>query len=329
MHHRGLLIFLALAGCSNAPVMEPELPVGRPPPKTPPANAVGGFSIDVPPVTLAPGDEQTPCFIFPLEVTGPSRMVGGGALSVGAGLHHGNIVTRKKTGEGMRKCKPGESSAFDQFIDVAGGGAVLFGSSTQVSGQEWQSFPAGNAYRIKDGYEIVARMHYINASAASLTVTPRYQWYTVDESQVVHELAPFLWDYDEFEIPPGQELTVRGECGFVEPMHVVSVLPHMHALGTGYRAGFIGGAHDGKLWLDSPGYDPENGVLLQFDPPVDLSQGWGSFFECTWKNTFDKVIKYGLGDDEMCMMFGYAWPPEAAYSVRANQKSCVVFGASD
>jgi hypothetical protein len=29
------------------------------------------------------------------------------------------------------------------------------------------------------------------------------------------------------------------------------------------------------------------------------------------------------------MMFGYAWPPEAAYSTRANEKGCVVFGASD
>jgi hypothetical protein len=54
-------------------------------------------------------------------------------------------------------------------------------------------------------------------------------------------------------------------------MHVVSVLPHMHALGTGHRAGFVGGPRDGQLWLDSPGYDPENGVLMQFDPPIDLS----------------------------------------------------------
>jgi len=324
---------LAIAACGEpeSGSLPPSITEGRPPPRQPPANAVGGFNIEVPSLTLMPGEERTACWAFPLQVTGPSHMVGGATLSTGPGLHHGNIVTRKQTGDGMRKCAPGESGANAQFADVATGGAVLFGSSTQFAGDEWESFPDGMAYRIRDGYEIVARMHYLNATTQPLTVAPRYQWYTIDEAKVVHELAPFAWDYDEFEIPPGADLTIRGECLFTDAMHVVSVLPHMHQLGYAFKAGFLGGPLDGRTFLDSPGFDPDQGVLTQYHPAIDLSQGGpgtGAWFSCSWKNTFDKPIHYGLGDDEMCILFGYAYPPEAAFTTYAKQGGCVVIGAS-
>jgi hypothetical protein len=37
---------------------------------------------------------------------------------------------------------------------------------------------------------------------------------------------------------------------------------------------------------------------------VVIQPGDGFSFSCTWKNTFDKPIVEGVGDDEMCMMFG-------------------------
>ena len=36
-----------------------------------------------------------------------------------------------------------EDEARSEANDVLDGGAVLFGSSTQISGEEWQSFPDG------------------------------------------------------------------------------------------------------------------------------------------------------------------------------------------
>jgi len=325
-----LAISLWAAACTGEPP-GPVITEGKAPPRQPPPHAVGGFEIQIPELMLAPGEERTPCWILPLEVTGPSRMVGGATLTVGPGMHHGNVVTRKKTGEGIRRCMANEGSAIQQVLDVANGGAVLFGSSTQLSGEEWQSFPDGMAYPIKDGYEIVARMHYLNASAQPIGVAPRYQWYTVDPSTVVHELAPFAWDFSDFEIPPGAEKTVRGECIFTDAMHVVSVLPHMHKLGTAFRAGFLGGPLDGQAFLDSPGFDPDRGVLQQYDPAIDLSQGGpgtGAWFSCTWKNTFDKTISYGIGDDEMCTLFGYAYPQVASFTASARESACVVISTT-
>ena len=313
----------AAAGCGGAAGFAP----GHPPARKPPDNAVGGFAIQLPDVVLMPGQEVQPCYIFPMDVSGPSRLVGGATLNATPGMHHGNVTSRPKTGEGVRECPAADAAGGSEALDILNGGAVLFGSSTQIVGQEWQSFPTGMGYRIKDGYEIVARMHYLNASPTALTVAPSYQWYTIDEATLVQELAPFIWEYKNFEIPAGATVTVTGDCQFPfaqHPMHLVNVLPHMHKLGVEFDAGVTGGAMDGQMFLKSPGYDPDRGVLMQYDPAVDLGSVDGVRFSCTWKNTLGQTVVEGVGVNEMCMMFGYAYPKEAAYSALAGAGNCLM-----
>jgi hypothetical protein len=108
-------------------------------------------------------------------------------------------------------------------------------------------------------------------------------------------------------------------------MHVVSLLPHMHKLGKALAATYTGGPFDGQAFLDSKGYDPDNGVLTFYDPPVDLTDSVGIKFSCTWQNTFDRTIREGIGDNEMCMVFGYAWPVDKAYTAYAADDNCVMF----
>jgi hypothetical protein len=107
-------------------------------------------------------------------------------------------------------------------------------------------------------------------------------------------------------------------------MHVVNALPHMHALGTAFFGSFVGGPLDGERWLDSVGYDPEAGVLTQYTPAVDLSMSDEVSFGCSWRNTFDKPIGEGVGDDEMCILFGYAYPYEQSYSAQASPTGCLM-----
>jgi len=35
---------------------------------------------------------------------------------------------------------------------------------------------------------------------------------------------------------------------------------------------------------------------------------------CGWNNTTDQTIVQGTGINEMCIVFGYAWPQAAAYT---------------
>jgi len=323
MRH-ALVLALFVAGCGGS---NNGFTTGHPPARQPPANAVGGFAIQLPSVTLQPGEEIQPCFIFPLALSGSSHIVGGATLNTTPGMHHGNITTRPTTGDGVRACSDADTQGGSEALDILNGGGVLFGSTTQIVGEEWQSFPTGMGFRIKDGFEIVARMHYLNATSAPLTVAPSYQWYTIDEATLTEELAPFIWEYKNFTIPAGATMTVTGDCQFPRddhPMHLVSVLPHMHKLGIEFDAGVTGGPLDGQAFLKSPGYSPDKGVLTQYDPAIDLSTVAGVTFNCTWHNTLDQSVVEGVGINEMCMMFGYAYPPSAAYSALAGPGTCLM-----
>jgi hypothetical protein len=331
-----LLVALALIGCGeSAPPAEPnpdpgpvEPNLGHPPKAGPPADVVGGFAIQLPEMTLQPGEESFPCWVFPLELSGPSLIVGGGKVDADPGMHHGNVTTRPITpGQGIRPCEGGGGAFGGEAADILEGGAVLFGSSTQLVGEEWQSFPDGMGFPIADGYEIVARMHYLNTTAEALTVAPRYEWFTIDESTLTQLLGPFAWVLEGWEIPPLSTHTVSASCRVPGPMQLVNAMPHMHALGTEFFGSFMGGPKDGERWLDSVGYDPDKGVITQYTPAIDLGQGEGFHFGCTWENTFDKTIVEGVGDNEMCILFGYAYPYDNAYSALANPAGCVMVAA--
>ncbi|MBX3131190.1 MAG: hypothetical protein KF718_31010 [Polyangiaceae bacterium] len=318
-------VMVLLAGCGGDDGSEPNTPgpQGKPPQQGAPPNAVGGFAIDVPELTLEPNEEITPCYVFPLELEGPSRFVAAASLTTTAGLHHGNLTSRPKTGEGVRPCEPGDAGLLGgEAGDVLAGGAVLFGSSTQMVGTEWRRFPDGQAFRVKDGYEIVARMHYLNAGSQPLKIAPKYRWYTIPEADVSQEIAPFIWLIRGFEIPPLSKLTVESECWLPQPMKIVDAMPHMHALGERFHVEYLGGARDGQAFLDKQGFT-EASDIYSYDPAVDLSQGNGFRFGCTWKNTFNKTIVEGIGDNEMCMLFGYSYPVTSAYNVVATAETCI------
>jgi hypothetical protein len=320
---RRLLALALLCGCGgNNATLPPTIPQGHPPPKMAPPHTFGGFSADLPPMMMAPGQESQPCYIIPLTLQGPSHLVGGARIVPQPGLHHGNLIGRAATGTGVRPCTDADNAGGQEAIDVINGGTVLFGSSTQIQGEEWWSFPAGDAYRIKDNWEIVARMHYLNASGQSVMVAPHYDWYTIDESTLVHEMGPFIWDNQDINIPAGADVTLRANCDFASMMHIVSVLPHMHKLGYAVDAGFYGGPLDGQTFLKSPGYDPQNGVIQNFDPPVDLSTSNGAWFSCSWRNTLNQTVVYGVGNNEMCIVFGYAWPRSESYTGYVRNNFC-------
>jgi hypothetical protein len=89
---------LTLTACGGEPPEAPALPPfseGKPPLKAPPAHVVGGFTIQLPTETLAPGEELNVCYLFPMDIQGPSRVVGGGLLTTSSGMPKA-ISPRKK-----------------------------------------------------------------------------------------------------------------------------------------------------------------------------------------------------------------------------------------
>src|SRR2546422_671453 len=100
-----LVAFVACSSSSSSTTPQQGPLPGTSVRKGPPPSTVASFKASPPAVTLAPGEEETPCFIIPLDLPKASKVVGGAKLVVGKGMHHGNITTRPKTdGEGPRPC---------------------------------------------------------------------------------------------------------------------------------------------------------------------------------------------------------------------------------
>jgi hypothetical protein len=120
-----------------------------------------------------------------------------------------------------------------------------------------------------------------------------------------------------FSVPPNTQQSFVGACNLPGPMHVVNVLPHMHQLGVGLDAAFLGGPLGGQTWLQSAGYSANDTLQRQYTPALDLSQGSGMTMTCTWNNTTSQTVMEGAsGVNEMCMLFGYGWPRASAYSAQ-------------
>ena len=43
-----------------------------------------------------------------------------------------------------------------------------------------------------------------------------------------------------------------------------------------------------------------------FDPPIDLSDSLGVFFDCQYTNTREQTVVWGNGQNEMCELFGFS-----------------------
>lgn len=198
-------------------------------------------------------------------------------------------------------------------VDAAIKGGVLYAQSTQVT-RELQKFPSGAAVRVPPYSRIIAATHMLNYSPKAEETEIRLTFYTVPADEVAIKLAPFRLGYGDLHIPPKSVSEFTGECDVdaqfqqlvKKPMDfkLYYALPHYHALGTGFRLEVYGGAADASSIFELKGYGEPGGHM--FDPPVDLSGAKGLRFTCVYDNPRDEVVKYGIGDQEMCVMLGFA-----------------------
>ena len=138
------------------------------------------------------------------------------------------------------------------------------------------------------------------------------------------------------EIPQGCVVALVGPngAGKTTLLHLTAGLLRTLGLPARYVSGYLhpqpeaqvgengeGQSHAWVEWWTGQwsGYDPTNGVMQVYDPPIDLSQGDGSSFACTWDNTTDQTIVEGTGINEMCMMFGYGYPGATTYTAEVAE----------
>lgn len=272
------------------------------------------FSHDFGDFTLAPLQEIADlCISWTLRNEKP-LYVNGVTVSNGGGYHHSNwfVVPEDQY--------PGPDGFFDcderGFAEVAAAvaGTVIFAQSTQSQIEE-QKLAAGAVIKIPPHHKIMADVHVLNLSNRPHTTDLIMSLALIHPRDVTAVMTPFRLSYLDLHIPPKSEAHFTGDCDLASvyqqaagkplDLKLYWVLPHYHYLGNYFRVQVIGGPRDGEVIHGLDSFNAEaNGKAL--DPPLDLTGARGLRFTCGYGNPRDTSVEWGIGDQEMCVMLGFA-----------------------
>lgn len=316
-----VLSLCAACGDGSSPpasfVPEPE-PNPDPPPTmpSPPVDDVSSATVahDFPVITLAPGQEiAADCVSWTLNNEQP-LYVNSVTLANGGGYHHSNwfmVPEHAYPGpDGRFDCA---ERGFDENIASVIGG-VLFAQSTQ-SFEEEQAFAPGVVVKIPPRHKVVSAIHLLNVRTVEQETFLRMTLGLVHPREVETILSGFRLNYGDLDIPPRSIAQFTGECDLAQiyedmiqqpfELKLHWVLPHYHYLGNSFSVEVFGGPNDGQVIHSIGEFNAEpNGVAL--DPPIDLTGARGLRFSCGYRNPRDESVRFGIGDQEMCVMLGLA-----------------------
>jgi len=319
----GLLILL-LGGCAGGPdgpaTGDDDDDDGDP--FIAPAPPAHGAQIHLPPFELGPGEEVEGC--QSMRATNPE---GGAAvrmeLTGRRGLHHAVVW---KSSSALEDFDVPCFGVPDQIMEGFNVPEPLFASSTQVT-EEVLEFPAGVGVEFEAEQWIVFNYHYINVTDEPL----------IAEAYLNVEFAPEE-DLEDLEyagfyafgaiqgiaIPAGATQRLTASCPFPSDVNLFSVTPHMHQLGTGFEVSVHDGAGGvGDPILTSDGWS--NAETAYLEPALSVAAGAGLTFTCEWTNSTDRYIDFGqTAEDEMCFVFGFAWPLPGYYFAADYDGTCTI-----
>ena len=267
-------------------------------------------------VAMQPFEEITNCVAWTLDNDEPIYIERIDFDSTG-GFHHSNWFVVPETlyegPDGFFNCR---ERGFDE-LSSAVSGTVIFAQSTQAH-FETQVLGEGVVIKIPPRHKVVAGTHLLNLSAAPIRTGLKMHFELIHPEDVQVVVAPFRLDYHDLQIPPLKASRFRMDCNLTTPfesqtgrpldLKLYYVLPHFHELGNAFETRIFGGPRDGELLHEFEQFNAEpNGKA--FDPPIDLTGATGLSMTCGYDNPRREPVGYGIGDQEMCVMLGFADSP--------------------
>lgn len=297
---------LVLAACSShdtppEPIAAPATTIGSPAVSVgalPPADAHtvrATFVSEGPPDA---GTEQTVCYAF--DAPGlDGKLVGGVTWTPPEGpvrLHHASLfAARDVLTPGVVPCDPMPERV------------ASFGLYTP--GAVPLTLPAGTAISLPPGTRsLVVAAHVMRVTDGPAQPT------SVDLGLVDTAEHALNW-VDVFaqvpELFPHVEQTSVGTCGVGAPLHIVTLWPHMHRLGTSFRSMIVRADGHAETLFEVKKWDYQHQPIYRVD--AVLQPGDAIETICTWSNTTDQTVLPGpFSTDEMCNQGLFVWPFENA-----------------
>ncbi|MEZ4390620.1 MAG: hypothetical protein R3A48_05950 [Polyangiales bacterium] len=235
------------------------------------------------------------------------------------GMHHSNWFfvpdTQYPGPDGTWPCR---SRNFDQGVASYLGG-VFFAQSTQVE-RETQQFPPGTAVVLPPHARIIGALHRLNASPMARDVSLTLRATTIPRSQVQTRLSPFYLEYNPLSIPPRGRSEFEVECpldararsltGQPLSMRFFYGLAHFHELGSSMRVEVLGGAADATVCSTRPDARQGDSWARTMSPPGRrLRRPRAAAHLRLRQPPRAQTVGYGIGDQEMCIWFGFVRQP--------------------
>lgn len=266
------------------------------------------------PFDLAPGQEMTDLCVSTTLNNSQPIYVSSVELSSATGVHHSNwfwVPDYVFAGaDGAWSCS--ERGYSEAVAGVKGG--VLFAMSTQNT-HEIQSFPDNAVIKIPPHARIVAGVHLLDPTdepvrvPLDLTITP------IRERDVTTVLAGLSFENMSIALPPHAtsrftltcDLGPRHEALFGRPVDfkIYYALPHYHALGAGMTFEALRDTDGGSDVIWETTHTIGDSLGGPRDPVFDMTGHSKLRFSCTFANPRDATVKWGVGDQEMCIIVAY------------------------
>lgn len=170
-----------------------------------------------------------------------------------------------------------------------------------------ESFPTDVGRVFQGGQLLVFDYHYLNTTTEPLQARAAVNFHTVDASEVKRVAQDFGMFNLSINTLPGATSSFTKSCTFSQDVMVHKLTRHTHQWGTDFEVTQVGGDADGEHVFTSNHYEDVDHL---FDEPVLMKAGTGYEFTCTFKNTTDKPLTFGVkATDEMCILFGTWFVP--------------------
>lgn len=312
-----------LAACTNAaptaPVDAPAAPVDAAPPDDVAAPDTHGQTLThrAGPWEMPPGGERTDlCESWTLDNEEP-LYVNTVEMQAAPGMHHSNwffVPDSAYAGpDGAWRCR---DRMFDQGAAAALGG-VFFAQSTQAT-RDAQRFPTGTGFVVPPHARVIGALHMLNTASTPRTVDLSLTVRTLARSEVRTRLSPFYLEYGPLSITPRGRSQFDVDCPVGERAMALTGAPlslrffyglaHYHELGTAMRVTVLGGPLDGRALYETDARLGETWARTM-EPSVDITGATGLRLTCVYDNPEARTVRYGNGDGEMCIWFGFTDSP--------------------
>jgi len=277
-----------------------------------PAAPEGGIEIRTPDFEIPPFTESLKCFYGTYE--GPT---------VGAVFMQPLQAAQYSHHNQLKAVPDDEDWPAGTLIDCEDGGdmsryvplfeAVGIEVDEVTAEGNWLELPEGVAMRLKSGQKWVLDAHYINTTEKTLLVNNGVNIGYVPEEDVTAWAGSIQFDAGPPSIPPGETVRAQFSCPFLDDVHVLSMLGHMHARGTYYGVEMLRDGMDPELVYEVPEWDGD------YHPYFPYIKNWspGSFpaaageslrTTCDWTNFTDTHLGF---PEEMCTTVLVVYPLES------------------